>query len=914
MEGQTIATARIDIVGDASGVEVATAKAKASITKMSNEARAQYGQLDRAERRRVDSLMRQAQAASLSHTELNKLVKELNLTGPLLDEINKRAGFGATSLMRLAGAATPIGVAALALGAMAAAAYQGSKELVELRNHLTMTNGALGMSVSQLSEVAASLGKLEGITRSAAVGALTEVAKSGKVVAEQIAIVSEVAIRSNQLLGREVSDVVAEFAALADEPTKASAKLNEQYNYLTASVYEQISALERQGDRQGAAQLAQETFANVTKERLAEVEASLGSVEKAWRAAGNWASQAWDSFKGLGRESTSSDILTAQEKQIEMYVATIQATRGAWVGMSTSDVDKIGSMPGHEKKALLSAIKGREEILLQQTQLRSELAGEEFVSAAKQENARLERESIMAAEDVRAIIARTLPKAEKAQKELAEYRANLEKIRRTNPASELLEPDSIKRAEKAILEKYKEAGGSKKAYSNDAATRLLLTLRQQEASLRGQVEGSEKLTHSQKQLLGFDQQIADIKNKKILTADERSLLASEQKIRKQLEVNVAVETEAKAREASLKFQERAAQIAQQMASARLNQNEQYQQSLDALGLGDKAAERVQAQRSIYKEFERYQKQLSLEASKGHIDSGSYRNESEKIQAELRRRLAMQDSYYVEMDRRQQSWVLGASQGFSNYSDGAANAFQTVGALAANSFKGMEDALLSFVRTGKTDFSSLADSIISDMLRIVAQQSITGPLANLAGSALGSMFGSGGSGNLSGVSLSGAKWGASYGLSAPASPGLVGIGTFSFSSGGFTGEGGRYEPAGIVHKGEGVLNQDEIRALGGEAGFNLLRRAIRGSERSTAPTMGGAVLMGKGNVEAPIINVSVHGAQGEPEVSARRNQSGGFDLDILLEKMESKMAAGVSSGQGKLGRSIERRFSLAPQLG
>lgn len=47
----------------------------------------------------------------------------------------------------------------------------------------------------------------------------------------------------------------------------------------------------------------------------------------------------------------------------------------------------------------------------------------------------------------------------------------------------------------------------------------------------------------------------------------------------------------------------------------------------------------------------------------------------------------------------------------------------------------------------------------------------------------------------------------------------------FADGGFTGYGGKYDVAGIVHKGEGVLNQEEIRALGGPAGFELLRDNI-----------------------------------------------------------------------------------------
>lgn len=48
----------------------------------------------------------------------------------------------------------------------------------------------------------------------------------------------------------------------------------------------------------------------------------------------------------------------------------------------------------------------------------------------------------------------------------------------------------------------------------------------------------------------------------------------------------------------------------------------------------------------------------------------------------------------------------------------------------------------------------------------------------------------------------------------------------YADGGFTGYGGKYEHAGIVHKGEGVLTQEEIAALGGPAGFYALRESIK----------------------------------------------------------------------------------------
>lgn len=48
----------------------------------------------------------------------------------------------------------------------------------------------------------------------------------------------------------------------------------------------------------------------------------------------------------------------------------------------------------------------------------------------------------------------------------------------------------------------------------------------------------------------------------------------------------------------------------------------------------------------------------------------------------------------------------------------------------------------------------------------------------------------------------------------------------FAGGGYTGHGGKYEPAGVVHKGEGVLTQEEVKALGGPQGFEDLRKSIR----------------------------------------------------------------------------------------
>lgn len=57
----------------------------------------------------------------------------------------------------------------------------------------------------------------------------------------------------------------------------------------------------------------------------------------------------------------------------------------------------------------------------------------------------------------------------------------------------------------------------------------------------------------------------------------------------------------------------------------------------------------------------------------------------------------------------------------------------------NAFKSMEDAIVKFAQTGKMSFTDMANSIISDLIRIAVRASITGPLASAIGAGLGSIF-------------------------------------------------------------------------------------------------------------------------------------------------------------------------------
>jgi phage-related minor tail protein len=92
-----------------------------------------------------------------------------------------------------------------------------------------------------------------------------------------------------------------------------------------------------------------------------------------------------------------------------------------------------------------------------------------------------------------------------------------------------------------------------------------------------------------------------------------------------------------------------------------------------------------------------------------------------------------------------AWETGVSKALNDYIDDISSAATQSQKLFSNAFKGMEDALVNFVRTGKLDFKTLADSIISDLIRIQIQNSIMKPLAqDTSGLSLSGMFSSAGS--------------------------------------------------------------------------------------------------------------------------------------------------------------------------
>ena len=213
------------------------------------------------------------------------------------------------------GMVNPLTVGAAVVGGLAFAYEKGAQESRAFENAATMSGNAVGLSASQFGAMTHSLSDMAG-TRGNAAAALTEIASTGKLAGSEIKNIAEAAILMEKATGQAIGDTVAEFVKLADEPVKASLALNKQYNYLTAAIYEQIKALEDQGNKLGAAELAEKTYADALKARATTVIDNAGLMERAWRGITGAAKGAWDAMLGVGREASLQDKLDAVGKQI----------------------------------------------------------------------------------------------------------------------------------------------------------------------------------------------------------------------------------------------------------------------------------------------------------------------------------------------------------------------------------------------------------------------------------------------------------------------------------------------------------------------------------------------------------------------------------------------------------------------
>lgn len=756
----------------------------------------------------------------------------------------------------VAGLVNPFSVAAAAAAVLGGAMYKGSQESAAFNNALILTGNYAGKSAEQIQVMAARISGSIG-TQGAATEALTQVAATGKIAGDQIEAIGLAALAMNKATGAAVDDTIRMFVSLGDEPSKASAKLNEQYHYLTDAVYAQIRALEEQGRKDEAAALAQKTLAEQLTARAEQVRSNLGYMERAWNSVASAAKQAWDYMVGLGRPDTLSDI----KARIAETKAELEKMGTASAGF---DDTGGGAAVGNGNKRIAAA-QARLKALEAQAAVLEKSATQ---TAAESETKKQDAETIAARDRLDAQAKAIRTRAQQRKDELEQLKRDADKVG--------LATEEYNRRVAAIEEKYKDPKTAKpKAYQDDAATRILQQLRDQDAATRAALEANDKLTGAEKTQAEWLQKIADLKGKSILTAEQKSILAAEDRIKSQLELNVAHEKELKLKEDRNKLDERAAQINAQMASYQQSQREQYGRQLDAVGLGTEAQRNAESVRGIYREYERRQLDLNNATPKSMLGSTEFLKEQQTIRDGLQQSLQDYASYYESLKEKQGDWRNGALTAFSDYRASALNVAAQVQTAFGGAFSGLEDAVTQFTATGKASFGDFAKAVLADLVRIQARAAISG-LAQMGISLVGSLFGN---------ASTAAAYGTNIGSQQTA---MLAAQNSGFADGGYTGDGHKYEPAGVVHRGEYVVDAKTTarpgvrQALESLSAGGVLRGYANGgyvggsAGASLAGSRGGA---GK-------VTVNLYGAPGEPEVRQTEDRDGNVNIDVFWKQVKS----------------------------
>ncbi|ECO0008185.1 phage tail tape measure protein [Salmonella enterica subsp. enterica serovar Virchow] len=599
------------------------------------------------------------------------------------------------------------GVAAAVYG-LGKAYYEGAKESEEFNKQLILTGSYAGKTTGKLNEMAKSLAG-NGVTQHDAAGVLTQVVGSGAFTGQAVAMVSRTAARMQENVGQSVDETIRQFKRLQDDPVNAAKELDRALHFLTATQLEQIRVLGEQGRTADAAKIAMSAYSEEMNKRAGDVHDNLGWIEKAWNAVGDAAKWAWDRMLDIGREDTLDEkIATLQEK-------IARARKTPWTVSSSQteyDQQQLNELQEQKRQKDLLDAKAQAERNYQKTQKRRN----EQNAALNRDN---ETESLRHQREVARITA--MQYADAAVRNAALEREN-------------------ERHKKAMARQKEKP----KAYHNDEAGRLLLQYSQQQAQTEGLIAAAklsttEKMTEAHKQLLSFQQRIADLSGKK-LTADEQSVLAHKDEIALALQKLDISQQDLQHQNAFNELKKKTLTLTSQLADEESRVRQQHALALATMGMGDQQRGRYEEHLKIQQHYQEQLEQLKRDSkAKGTYGSDEYRQAEQELQASLERRLAEWADYNAKVDAAQGDWTQGASRALDNFLAQGGNVAGMTENVFTNAFNGMADSIANFSVTGKGSFRSLTVSILADLAKMEARIAAS----KLLGSVLG-MFGFGAS--------------------------------------------------------------------------------------------------------------------------------------------------------------------------
>lgn len=365
--------------------------------------------------------------------------------------------------------------------------------------------------------------------------------------------------------------------------------------------------------------------------------------------------------------------------------------------------------------------------------------------------------------------------------------------------------EAVEKEAKAIEEQNRKKTKSTKGAITKGATeqldKELYVLKAQLKVLEDHKSINDKISSQRRALWATEAQISilqDAQSKRKLTNEEKALLASQQKV-----LSLAKEKA-----------ELGDQIVKQEQINKLNDD-----SMKFIMQIDAASKSLNATRAMGTiEAER---QLQLEKIRAEYMAKGGDQDDEA----LKKMIDKQNEYYANEDEKRGDWLAGAQKAFADYGESAMDMYGNVENIASNALNGLTDMMTEFLMTGQANFADFAKSIISQIIKMITQMVIFNSLSGMMG---------GGSGK--GFSFANSGW---------------------FATGGYTGDGGKYEPAGTVHKGEFVMTKEATKRIGVDNLYRMMRGYANGGVVGGTSSGGVGSAIMAGGVTIGSIPVSIN---------------------------------------------------------
>ena len=249
--------------------------------------------------------------------------------------------------------------------------------------------------------------------------------------------------------------------------------------------------------------------------------------------------------------------------------------------------------------------------------------------------------------------------------------------------------------------------------------------------------------------------------------------------------------------------------------------------LSGMGIGNRERSRMDGRAQIEDKYssqrndlEKSRRDSEFSGTFGPEAQAKYDIELDRIKRFSSAALLEYDAYFNKRTQMEADWSIGANEAMANYLAESQNIAAQTEDVFSNAFQGMEDALVTFITTGKLSFTDMANSIVADITRIIVKQQIANALGSIG-------IGKTGAGGIGG------------GIGSFAFDNFDPFNLISFDGGGSTGSGprtggldGKGGFVAMLHPQENVVDHTKGQSTGNTVNVTINQTFAAGTSRAT----------------------------------------------------------------------------------